>query len=59
MYASVFGFVEALIYVFGLSLVFSGDQSTLAMVVYAVGFGVKLSLEVISNLDLLSDIQHS
>lgn len=39
-YASVFGFLEALIYVFGLSLVFSGDQSTAAMVVYAVGFGV-------------------
>jgi uncharacterized protein YebE (UPF0316 family) len=44
MYASVFGFVEALIYVFGLSLVFSGDQSTLAMVVYAVGFGVGIIL---------------
>jgi uncharacterized protein YebE (UPF0316 family) len=43
-YASVFGFVEALIYVFGLSLVFSGDQSTLAMVVYAVGFGVGIIL---------------
>lgn len=40
MYASVFGFLEALVYVFGLSLVFSGEQSTLAMIVYAAGFGL-------------------
>ncbi|MEH7334102.1 DUF2179 domain-containing protein [Neobacillus drentensis] len=40
MYASFFGFLEALVYVFGLSLVFSGEQSTVAMVVYAVGFGI-------------------
>ena len=38
--ASLLGFAEALIYVFGLSLVFSGDQGPLAMVVYAVGFGL-------------------
>ena len=38
--ASFLGFAEALIYVFGLSLVFSGDQGPLAMVVYAVGFGL-------------------
>jgi len=38
--ASFFGFLEALVYVFGLSLVFSGKQSTLAMVVYAIGFGI-------------------
>lgn len=38
--SGMFGMVEALIYVFGLSLVFSGDQSELAMVVYAVGFGL-------------------
>jgi uncharacterized protein YebE (UPF0316 family) len=38
--ASLLGIIEALIYVFGLSLVFSGDQSVLAMVVYAVGFGL-------------------
>lgn len=38
--ASVFGMIEALIYVFGLSLVFAGDQSGLAMLVYAIGFGL-------------------
>lgn len=40
--ASFVGFLESLVYVFGLSLVFSGDQSTLAMFVYAVGFGIGL-----------------
>lgn len=38
--ASLLGFVESLIYVFGLSLVFSGDQGPLAMLVYAIGFGL-------------------
>ncbi len=38
--ASLLGFAEALIYVFGLSLVFSGDQGPLALFVYAVGFGL-------------------
>lgn len=38
--ASLIGFAEALIYVFGLSLVFSGEQGPLAMLVYAVGFGL-------------------
>ncbi|PKC52561.1 hypothetical protein RhiirA1_481219, partial [Rhizophagus irregularis] len=36
--------MEMLIYVFGLSLVFNGDQSLLAMVVYAVGFGLGMFL---------------
>ena len=40
MLAALIGIVEMLIYVFGLSLVFSGDQGFLAMVVYAVGFGI-------------------
>ncbi|WP_409294628.1 DUF2179 domain-containing protein [Peribacillus sp. SCS-26] len=40
LFSSLFGMVESLIYVFGLSLVFSGDQSGVAMVVYAVGFGL-------------------
>jgi uncharacterized protein YebE (UPF0316 family) len=40
--ASSFGFLEALIYVFGLALVFSGDQSFASMLVYALGFGVGL-----------------
>ena len=38
--ASLLGFAEALVYVFGLSLVFSGDQGPLAMIVYATGFGL-------------------
>lgn len=38
--ASLLGFAEALIYVFGLSLVFSGEQGPLAMLVYALGFGL-------------------
>ncbi|WP_431026951.1 DUF2179 domain-containing protein [Lysinibacillus sp. LZ02] len=42
VFASIIGFFEMLIYVFGLSLVFSGDQSLLAMIVYALGFGLGL-----------------
>ncbi|MCT6923197.1 MULTISPECIES: DUF2179 domain-containing protein [Bacillales] len=42
--AAIFGMIEMLIYVFGLSLVFSGEQSILAMVVYAVGFGLGIFL---------------
>lgn len=38
--AAMLGFVESLIYVFGLSLVFSGDTGPLGMVVYAGGFGI-------------------
>lgn len=38
--AASLGFMEALVYVFGLSLVFSGEKGTIAMIVYAVGFGV-------------------
>jgi uncharacterized protein YebE (UPF0316 family) len=38
--ASCLGFMESLIYVFGLSLVFSGNKSTLTLVVYAAGFGI-------------------
>lgn len=40
--ASFFGIMESLIYVFGLSLVFTGDQKIVAMIVYAVGFGLGL-----------------
>lgn len=42
--AAIIGTIEMLIYVFGLSLVFSGDQSLLAMIVYAVGFGLGIFL---------------
>lgn len=38
--AASLGFLEALIYVFGLSLVFSGDQGPIAMLVYAIGYGI-------------------
>ena len=38
--ASLLGFAEAMIYVFGLSLVFSGEQGPLGMLVYAIGFGL-------------------
>lgn len=38
--AALFGFIEALIYLFGLSIVFSGEQSTVTMIVYAVGFAL-------------------
>jgi uncharacterized protein YebE (UPF0316 family) len=38
--AAILGILESLVYVFGLSLVFSGDQNVLAMVVYAIGFGL-------------------
>ncbi|GAA0176646.1 DUF2179 domain-containing protein [Clostridium sediminicola] len=40
--ASIFGVLESFIYVFGLSLVLSGNQTTLAMVIYALGFGLGL-----------------
>jgi len=38
--ASVLGFAESLIYVFGLSIVFSGDKGPVALVVYAIGYGI-------------------
>ncbi len=39
---AVFGFLESVIYVFGLAIVFTGEQSILQMVVYAVGFSLGL-----------------
>lgn len=42
----LFGFMEALIYIFGLAMVLSGDQSILEMVVYAVGFAAGLILGI-------------
>ncbi len=44
--AAVFGFLESLIYIFGLAIVFRGEQSILEMIVYALGFGVGLALGV-------------
>ena len=40
IFASLMGFLESLIYVFGLSIVFTGEKGPLALIVYAVGFGV-------------------
>lgn len=40
--AAIFGFLEAFVYVFGLAIVFSGEQSTLQMLVYALGFSLGL-----------------
>ncbi|MED4285340.1 DUF2179 domain-containing protein [Priestia megaterium] len=42
--AAILGVAEMLIYVFGLSIVFSGEQSLIQMVVYAVGFGIGIIL---------------
>ncbi len=44
MIASIFGFMEALIYVFGLSIVLSGEQSIAEMLVYALGFAAGIYL---------------
>lgn len=42
----LFGFMEALIYIFGLAIVLSGEQSILEMVVYALGFAAGLTLGI-------------
>ncbi|WP_163538429.1 DUF2179 domain-containing protein [Gracilibacillus sp. YIM 98692] len=44
VFASIFGFLEALIYVFGLSIVLSGEQSIPEMLVYALGFAAGIFL---------------
>ena len=38
--ASFLGFGEAFVYIAGLSLVFSGEQGPLGMLVYSLGFGI-------------------
>jgi uncharacterized protein YebE (UPF0316 family) len=40
MKAAFLGLIEALIYIFGLSIVFSGEQNIIVMIVYALGFGL-------------------
>lgn len=42
--ASIFGFLEVLINVFALSIIFNGDQNFIAMIVYAFGFSVGIPL---------------
>ncbi|MCT4565252.1 MAG: DUF2179 domain-containing protein [Maledivibacter sp.] len=39
---AVFGFLESMIYIFGLAIVLSGEQSVLEMIVYALGFSIGL-----------------
>lgn len=39
---ALFGFLEAIIYIFGLTIVLSGEQSYLEMFVYAIGFSLGL-----------------
>lgn len=41
---AVIGFVEVLVYILGLSIVLSGDQTILEKVVYALAFGVGLAV---------------
>jgi len=42
LFTSIFGFLEALIYIFGLAIVLSGEQSVVEMLVYALGFAMGL-----------------
>lgn len=46
MLTALFGFLEAFTYVFGLAIVLSGEQNTLEMVVYALGFALGLFVGV-------------
>lgn len=43
---SLFGFLESLIYIFGLAIIFNGEQSIIEMLVYALGFGIGLALGI-------------
>lgn len=45
-FTSIFGFLEALIYIFGLAIVLSGDQNVVEMVVYAIGFAMGLGVGI-------------
>lgn len=42
IFTSIFGFLEAFIYIFGLAVVLSGEQNVVEMIVYALGFGLGL-----------------
>jgi uncharacterized protein YebE (UPF0316 family) len=44
---AVFGFAEAMIYIFGLTIVLSGEQNVLEMIVYAIGFSLGLIIGII------------
>ena len=43
---AMFGFMESIIYVFGLAIVFTGEQSFLQMFVYALGFAIGLMVGI-------------
>ncbi|WP_442600108.1 DUF5698 domain-containing protein [Neobacillus sp. D3-1R] len=40
MKAALLGLIESLIYIFGLAIVFNGEQNMVVMIVYALGFGI-------------------
>lgn len=42
-----FGFLEALIYIFGLTIVLSGEQNIVEMIVYAIGFALGLFVGIL------------
>jgi uncharacterized protein YebE (UPF0316 family) len=42
--ASLFGVLEATVYIFGLALVLKGEQNFITMTVYAIGFGLGILL---------------
>lgn len=42
LFTSIFGFIEALIYIFGLTIVLSGEQKAIEMIVYSFGFAMGL-----------------
>ncbi|KMY50165.1 DUF5698 domain-containing protein [Peribacillus loiseleuriae] len=42
--ASILGFIESLVYVFGLAIIFTGEQSIWATLVYAIGFSVGIAI---------------
>lgn len=46
MLTALFGFLEAFTYVFGLAIVLSGEQNTIEMMVYALGFALGLFVGV-------------
>jgi len=42
-----FGFLEAIVYIFGLTIVLSGEQKFIEMVVYAIGFALGLFVGIL------------
>jgi len=44
---AVFGFLEAMIYIFGLAIVLSGEQNYIEMIVYSIGFALGLIIGIL------------